>query len=174
MIRRKKVSVFSGYRRSSGIAGSYSRSAFSHLRNLPPSCSSRLPRWYGICLPVQETTGHPASVPGLGRSPGRKRQPTGVLLPGESHGQRSPRGWKESDTTEVMQTHISGASVCIPISPRIPPFPCPLGVHTFLLYTYASSTALQMVLKLLWPSPLLTNFHALVFFLACSLTSDFH
>ena len=47
------------------------------------------------------------SVPGLGRSPGAGQwQPTPVLLPGESHGQRSllgysPWGRKESDTTEV-------------------------------------------------------------------------
>ena len=37
----------------------------------------------------------------------RQWQPTPVLLPGESHGQRSlvgwsPRGWKESDSTERL------------------------------------------------------------------------
>ena len=31
----------------------------------------------------------------------RSWQPTPVFLPGESHGQRSLVGWKESDTTEV-------------------------------------------------------------------------
>ena len=45
------------------------------------------------------------SIPGLGRSPGGG-QPTPVLLPGESHGQRilagySPSGCKESDMTEA-------------------------------------------------------------------------
>ena len=49
-------------------------------------------------------------------SPGREdtleegTQPTSVFLPGECHGQRSlvgysPRGHKESDTTEVLSTH---------------------------------------------------------------------
>ena len=45
-------------------------------------------------------------IPGLGRSPGEGNgNPLQELLPGESHGQRSlvgysPRGRKESDTTE--------------------------------------------------------------------------
>jgi len=45
--------------------------------------------------------------PWVGKIPWRKKwQPTPVFLPGESHGQRSlagysPRGHKESDTTEV-------------------------------------------------------------------------
>ena len=42
---------------------------------------------------------------------GEKWQPTPVFLPGESHGQRnladySPKGRKESDTTEQLNTHI--------------------------------------------------------------------
>ena len=42
----------------------------------------------------------------------RKRQPTPVLLPGESHGRRSlvgyrPWGRKESDTTERLHFHLS-------------------------------------------------------------------
>ena len=46
-------------------------------------------------------------IPGLARSCWRKCQPTLVLLPGKSHGQRSlvgysPWGHKESDTTEQM------------------------------------------------------------------------
>ena len=59
-----------------------------------------------------EDTGFAGSVPGLGRSPGGgKWQPTLVFLPGESHGQRSlvgysPKGLKESDTTEQLCTHI--------------------------------------------------------------------
>ena len=49
------------------------------------------------------SVGDLGSIPGSGRS--RKRQPAPVFLPGESHGQRSlmgysPRGCKESDTTE--------------------------------------------------------------------------
>ena len=46
-------------------------------------------------------------IPGLGRSPGGRWQPTPVFLPGESHGQRSllcysPWGHKEWDTTEQL------------------------------------------------------------------------
>ena len=42
----------------------------------------------------------------------RQWQPAPVLLPGKSHGQRSlvgcsPRGRKESDTTERLQFHFS-------------------------------------------------------------------
>ena len=52
------------------------------------------------------------SIPGLGRSPWRRKwQPTPVLLPGKSHGQRSlvdycPWGRKESDTTERLHFHF--------------------------------------------------------------------
>ena len=52
--------------------------------------------------------GDPGSIPGLGRFPWRRKwQPIPVFLPGESHGQRSlvgysPRGCKESDTTEQL------------------------------------------------------------------------
>ena len=48
-----------------------------------------------------------SSIPGSGRSPGgRAWQLTPVLLPGESHGQRSlvgcsPQGHKELDVTEA-------------------------------------------------------------------------
>ena len=50
--------------------------------------------------------GDPGSIPGSGRSPGD------VFLPGESHGQRSlagysPRGHKESDTTERLTLSLS-------------------------------------------------------------------
>ena len=46
--------------------------------------------------------------------PSRKRQPTPVLLPGKSHGQRSlvgysPWGRKESDTTEQLHFHFHDA-----------------------------------------------------------------
>ena len=51
-------------------------------------------------------SGDVSSVPGLGRSWRREWQPSSVFLPGEYHGQRSlvgwsPRGHKESDTTEA-------------------------------------------------------------------------
>ena len=57
-----------------------------------------------------------ASIPGLGRYPGEGWQPTPVLLPEKSHGQRnlvgySPRGRKESDTTE--QLHFTYSCVFI-------------------------------------------------------------
>ena len=57
-------------------------------------------------------TGDLGSIPGSGRSPWRRKwQPTPVFLPGESHGQRSlvgysPRGCKESDTTEWLHFTI--------------------------------------------------------------------
>ena len=50
--------------------------------------------------------------PWVGKIPWRwKWQPTPVLLPGESHGQKSlagngPQGHKESDTTEWLHTHV--------------------------------------------------------------------
>ena len=62
------------------------------------------------CLPaMQETWARSLGpIPGSGRSPGeRKQQPIPVLLPGNSHGQRSlldysPWDHKESDTTERL------------------------------------------------------------------------
>ena len=122
----------------------------------------------------------PRFSPWVGELPWRrKRQPPPAFLPGGCCGQRSlagcsPRGHKELDRIEVTQTPVSSVSVSTPIAHLIPPFPSPLGVHMFVLYTCASSSALQMVVKLLWPFPLLTNFHALVFFLACSLQPDFY
>ena len=68
----------------------------------------------------------------------RKWQPTPVFLPGESHGQRSPRGCKESDMTEQL-THIlvyqfssvaqSCPTLCDPMDCSTPGFP----VHHQLL-----------------------------------------
>ena len=54
----------------------------------------------------------------------RKWQPTLVLLPGESHGQRSlvgysPQGRKESDTTERLHFHFPGD----PLLLNLPQFP---------------------------------------------------
>ena len=53
--------------------------------------------------------GDPGLIPGLGRSPGEGNGNPLVFLPGESHRQRSlagcsPRGRKESDTTERLST----------------------------------------------------------------------
>ena len=51
--------------------------------------------------------------PWIGKIPWRRKwQPTPVLLPGKSHGQRSligysPWGHKESDTTEQLHFHFS-------------------------------------------------------------------
>ena len=65
--------------------------------------------------------GHVGSIPGRGRGgeiPWRRKwQPTPVFLPGESHGRwslvgYSPRGRKESDTTEVTK-HIHTLFLCI-------------------------------------------------------------
>ena len=63
--------------------------------------------------------GDPCSIPGLGRSPGEGNgnQPTPVLLPGKSHGQRSlaccsPWGHKESDTTSLSlfkEPHVANS-----------------------------------------------------------------
>ena len=56
-------------------------------------------------------------IPGLGRFPWRRKwHPTPVFLPGESHGQRSlvgysPRGRKESDTTEGLHFHFLSLSM---------------------------------------------------------------
>ena len=57
--------------------------------------------------------GDPGLIPGLGRSPWRRKwQPTPVFLPEESHGRRSlvgysPQGRKESDTTERLHLHLT-------------------------------------------------------------------
>ena len=57
--------------------------------------------------------GDPGLIPGLGRFPWRRKwQPTPVLLPGKSHGQRSlvaygPWGCKKSDTTKQLRFHLS-------------------------------------------------------------------
>ena len=54
-------------------------------------------------------TGDAGSIPGSGRFPWRRAwQPTPVILPGESHGQRglagnSQQGQKESDTAEATE-----------------------------------------------------------------------
>ena len=56
--------------------------------------------------------GDPGSIPWVRTIPWRRKwQPTPVLLPGISHGQRSPIGYspwghKESDTTEQLPFHF--------------------------------------------------------------------
>ena len=60
-------------------------------------------------LPKMQQTGFD---PWVGRSPGEGNVPTPEILPGESHGQRSleiysPRGLKESDTTERLTLSLS-------------------------------------------------------------------
>ena len=63
--------------------------------------------------------GDPGSIPGLGRSPRRRKwQSTPPLLPGKSHGRRrligySPWGRKESDTTERLDFILSSNSTSI-------------------------------------------------------------
>ena len=74
----------------------------------PPRKSKGLP-----CSSVSKeesacSAGDPGSIPGLGRSPGRRKwQPTPISLPGKSHGRRilvghSPWGCKESGATEQL------------------------------------------------------------------------
>ena len=61
--------------------------------------------------------GDPGSIPGWGRFPGGANgNPTGVFLPGKSHGQRnlvgySPWGCKESDTTESVTLSLQSRGV---------------------------------------------------------------
>ena len=68
-----------------------------------------------VCSEVKASpcnVGGLSSIPGVGKIPWRRKwQPTPVFLPGESHGQRSlvgysPRGHKESDTTERLHFHF--------------------------------------------------------------------
>ena len=77
-----------------GIGGSPSGSAVKN----PPAVQD-----------MQETQVHSLGREIIWR---RQWQPTPVLLPGESHGQRSlvgyrPRGRKESDTTEKLTLSLS-------------------------------------------------------------------
>ena len=55
-------------------------------------------------LPAMWETGFD---PWVGKTPWRrKRLPTAVFWPGESHGLYSPRGRKESDTTERLSLQM--------------------------------------------------------------------
>ena len=77
---------------------------------------TRLPwwlRWESVCLQCRR----PRFKPWVGKIPWRRKwQPTLGLLPGKSHGQRSlvdysPRGCKESDTTE--QLHFTSLPILV-------------------------------------------------------------
>ena len=66
-----------------------------------------------------EDIGDASLIPGSGRPPRRKKwHPTPVSLPGEFHGEwslagYSPRGHKESDTTESLEcstSHVDSAN----------------------------------------------------------------
>ena len=83
--------------------------------NQPHRVRSRLPwwlRWQRICL----RCGRPGWIPGLGRSPGGGQgSPLQCSCLENPHGQRSlagysPRGRKESDTTEPLSTDQSETS----------------------------------------------------------------
>ena len=69
--------------------------------------------------------GDPSLIPGLGRFPWRRKwQPIPAFLPAESHGQYSPWGRKESDTTsQLSHTHpdeSSGASQVAQVVKNLP------------------------------------------------------
>ena len=85
------------------IAGYYGD--FIALKKKKNSCSSPWwLRWESVCLEC----GRPGFHPQVGKIPWRRKwQPTPVLLPGKSHGQRSlvgysPWGRKESDRTDRL------------------------------------------------------------------------
>ena len=87
-----------------GIHGSWRKSIpFLLLWGFPGGSAVKASAW---------KAGDPGSIPGLGRFPWRRKwQPTPVLLPGESHGQRSLVGYsswgrKESDMTERLHFPI--------------------------------------------------------------------
>ena len=59
------------------------------------------------------STRGPGSIPGSGRSPGEGiRLSTPVFWPGEFHGLYSPRGCKESDTTEWL-SQSNGSNIFV-------------------------------------------------------------
>ena len=90
-------------------------STFLLMQRYPESLGISSAAWTSLMAPTVKASvynaGDPGSSPGLGRKiPWRRKwQSTPVLLPGESHGQRSLVGnslWglKESDTTERLQS----------------------------------------------------------------------
>ena len=128
------LNIYFGYTRSSfQHAGSFSfitcdQVPWSRIEPGPPALGGRslshwttrelslslflnCPWWlsqWRICLQSRRL----GIDPWLGKIPWRRKwQPTPVFLPGESHGQRSlagcsPRGHKESDTTEQLSSHF--------------------------------------------------------------------
>ena len=92
------------YLSRNGISGSI----FSFLRNLQTWWLSSKESVYSAGDCVQYRI--PEFSPWIGKTPWRKKwQPIPVFLPGESHGRRSlvgysPRGRKESDTTERLHS----------------------------------------------------------------------
>ena len=76
-------------------------------------------------------------IPGLGR---RKWQATLVFLPGKCHGRRnlagySPRGHKESDTTEHLHFHFHDVEAQVPSTM----FPLSRDFHVFAQVGFFSS-----------------------------------
>ena len=81
--------------------------------------------WWLRGLSVCPQCGRPGFDPRVGKIPWRKKwQLTPVLLPGESHGRKSlagysPRGRKQSDTTEPL--HLLTYAPITALQPLIPP-----------------------------------------------------
>ena len=94
------------------------------------------------------------SIPGLGRFPGRREwQPTPVLLPGESRGQRSWVGCSPWGCTELDTTEVTWRACMAFTAPH--PFCKPLGLCSFsqlalmkVLTQTGESVMLQRHLKL--------------------------
>ena len=90
---------------SSLKAGALPLSWVGHLKILVAQRLKRLP-----------ACGRPGFDPSIGKIPSRRKwQPISVFLLGESHGWRSlvgysPRGCKESDTTERLHFHFENTS----------------------------------------------------------------
>ena len=76
-------------------------------------------QWSRVCLPCRRCRRR-GFDPWVRKIPWRREwQPQQVLLPGESHGQRSlegysPWGHKESDTTERLSHHPWGGEMRVP------------------------------------------------------------
>ena len=83
------------------------------------------------------------SIPGSGRSPGEgKWQSSPVFLPGESHGRRnlvgySPRGRKESDTTERFHFHFTFLNQTRAGYKNVPTVNIILDVKTWIPYRWS-------------------------------------
>ena len=79
-----------------------------------------------------------------------QKTPTPVLLPGESHGQKSPAGcshWVAKSRSQQKQpsTHACTQRICIsPSLPVHPTSPSPPGIPKLVLYVWGSVSALQI------------------------------